>query len=211
MKNSFLTKEQIDNLVISANSIINSDDLSRLRKIGTKHNISLTHLSHTNCQLFWKIQYDAMDALPINDAFRKELTSEANWHIRHNSSEYLIRFIKYKDLWEDYCFLRSPKWEQFEHFATFTLGLYGVPTEGNIVPLILSGGDYFKYFSQWGKSNADKSALKESKSLMDQLDSMFAGKDVTERHIIANVILQYAISDKPMSFDEFHNILNKGK
>lgn len=209
MKKTFLTKSDIENLTERANGIVNRADFTRLAAIGRKYGLQLIYDKRTNANLVWQVWFDMLDALPQKANFRKELEAKRIWQDRKTNPTIIQKFIESIGCSEELNFLRDQKWDELRIFSTSTLGSYGLPTDGNVTPLIKTGGEYGKYFAQWDKSSCDKEAIKLSTDLKAKIDSLFAEISEGERLNLAHVIVNH--STHPMTWEQFHNSLFIGQ
>lgn len=210
MKKTYLTEIQITELVRIGNSILTSEDYSKLRFIGKKYNIELVHGKMANLQLWASAIRAKMFALPVNDDFRVAAEQNGKWNSQHTSGETILNFIKYIGVWDsEYVFLCNSKFDQLEQFTGDAFDKYGVDALRETNIFIKNSGDYYSHLSKKNILHCDTNALYLSAKLKDTLDSIFMDIPEAEKIIIGHTVLNYA--KNYMDIDQFHNTLFAGQ
>jgi len=212
MRKSFLADEQSTYLVNRGNSIMPPAELVKAKALETKYSITLTDSKLSNIQIYRNAIKSQIDLLPASDPF---LVSLQQRKLREtvDAESILFYYMKFIDVYDsEYQLLTSAKWDELQKFIIEELGSEGISTVGGIKTYIDNAGDYSGVISGHSKAAADPVTIKASGDLVKAIDNLTVGLSNTEKANVSAVVQQYITAfDKPLSADEFHNLLFFGK
>ncbi len=215
---TYLTKHDIENNVGIANQYFTKERLQIIKDLSKKYNIEFTHTRQMNLNLFWQKMINEIDALPNGDPFLRSISARGlQWDRKdHNSGVELPlvatvhHYMESKRYDYDYNFLKKFETWDIEQWLNRIYDRHKIRIK--IEELYEAQPDFESFFNKFGKSNADKQAIKRTEKIFKIIEDMFQGELRTIYHILPTIhnLLCKEQSNEDI-FDEIHNKIHKNE
>lgn len=213
---TFLPESKIKDFAEFAATYVSREHIDMISEYKRKYNLDIIHTRQKNVNLFFLMVVAEIDNLPHTHPFRQSLSARGlRWDNRDHSEgtelplwDTVHKYMEYKGYVSDYERLMQLNTLNIEQWLNDIQSQYAIRI--TIEELLNAYPNFEQFFKKFGKSHADKQAIKRTEKLFQILEDMYQGEFRTVYAIIPmvhNMVVNgYSQED---IFAEIHNHLCK--